>query len=111
MCTCLPKLSKTQLGWHVGLLLTAQNFAARLALEEHQNCPVLNTNETRFTLSMWLTLKSLEMLWGMLHSACDIIQHDPVGGGAMMVWGEKYHTDLCMLDNGALTVVRYKHLK
>ena len=77
----------------VGPVLTAQHHAARLAFaREHQNWqvrhwrPVLFTDESRFTISMWQTWKSLEMPWWTL-CCSNIIQHDRFGGGSVMVWG------------------------
>ncbi|KAJ8332478.1 hypothetical protein SKAU_G00422670 [Synaphobranchus kaupii] len=102
----------------VGLVLTAQHRAARLAFaREHQNWqvrhwrPVLFTDESRFTLS---TCDRRERVWrcrGERYAACNIIQHDRFGGGSVMVWGGislEGRTNLHMLANGTLTAVRYR---
>ena len=78
----------------VGPVLTAQYHGAWLAFaREHQNwqvchwCPVLFTDESRFTLS---TCDGRERVWrrqGEHYAACNIVQHDRFGGGSVMVWG------------------------
>ena len=78
----------------VGVVLTAQHRAGRLAFaREHQDwqirpwCPVLFTDESRFTLS---TCDRRDRVWrrrGERSSACYILQHDRFGGGTVMVWG------------------------
>uniref|UniRef100_A0AAZ3S1P3 Transposase Tc1-like domain-containing protein n=1 Tax=Oncorhynchus tshawytscha TaxID=74940 RepID=A0AAZ3S1P3_ONCTS len=69
----------------VGVVLTAQHRAGRLAFaREHQDwqirhrCPVLFTDESRFTLS---TCDRRDRVWrrrGERSAACNILQHDPV---------------------------------
>ena len=99
-------------------VLTAQHRGARLAFAiEHQNwhvChwrPVLFTDESRFTLS---TCDRRERVWrsqGERYAACNIVQHDRVGGGSVMVWGGismEGRTDLYRLENGSLTAIRYR---
>ncbi|KAJ8348305.1 hypothetical protein SKAU_G00268940 [Synaphobranchus kaupii] len=125
MCMFLTKLSETdhEGGMRarrpvVGPVLTAQHRAARLAFaREHQNwqvrhwCPVLFTDESRFTLS---TCDRRESVWrrrGERYAACNIIQHDWFGGGSVMVWGGislEGRTNLHVLANGTLTAVRYR---
>ena len=102
----------------VGPVLTTQHREARLAFaREHQNwqvrhwCPVLFTDESRFTLS---TCDGRERVWrrqGEHYAACNIVQHDRFGGGSVMVWGGismEGRTDLYWLENGSLTAVRHR---
>ncbi len=106
--------------WHalVGPVLTAWHRGAQLAFAiKHQNWqvrhwhPVLFTDESRFTLS---TCDRRERVWrscGECYAACNIVQHEPFGGGSVMVWGGismERHTDLYRLDNGTLTAIRYR---
>ena len=55
-----------------------------------------------------------EKVWrrsGERYAACNIIQHDWLGGGSVMVWVGRYlegHTDLDVIANGTLTAVRYQ---
>uniref|UniRef100_A0AAZ3PQR2 Transposase Tc1-like domain-containing protein n=1 Tax=Oncorhynchus tshawytscha TaxID=74940 RepID=A0AAZ3PQR2_ONCTS len=75
----------------VGVVLTAQHRAGRFAFaREHQGWqihhwrPVLFTDESRFTLS------TCDKVWrrrGEHSAACNILQHDWIGGGSVMVWG------------------------
>ncbi|KAK3521550.1 hypothetical protein QTP70_013078 [Hemibagrus guttatus] len=102
----------------VGTVLTARHRGARLAFAiEHQNwqvhhwCPVLFTDESRFTLS---TCDRCERVWrsrGEHYAACNIIQHDRFGGGSVMVWegiSMEECTDLYRRDNGTLTAIRHR---
>ncbi|KAI4894176.1 hypothetical protein NFI96_002720 [Prochilodus magdalenae] len=102
----------------VGPVLTGQHRRARLAFAtEHQNWQirhrrlVLFTDESRFHLS---TCDRHDRLWrrrGDYYAACNIIQHDWFGGGSVMVWegiSLEGRTDLYRLDNGTLTVIRYR---
>ena len=97
----------------VGPVLTAQHRAARLAFaREHQDWqvhhwhPVLFTDESRFTIS---TCDRCEIVWrrrGECYAACNIIQHDQLGGGSVLVWGGislEGRTNLYVLVNGTLT--------
>jgi len=77
----------------VGPVLTARHRGAQLAFAiQHQNwqvrhsCPVLFTDESRFTLS---TCDRRERVWrsrGERYAACNIIQHDWFSGGSVIVW-------------------------
>ncbi|KAK3556137.1 hypothetical protein QTP70_005621 [Hemibagrus guttatus] len=102
----------------VGSVLTPQHHGAQLAFAiEHQNwqvrhwCPVLFTDESRFTLS---TCDRRERVWrshGECYAACNIVQKDRFGVGSVMVWGGismEGRTDLYRLDNGTLTAIRYQ---
>uniref|UniRef100_A0A674EIT7 Tc1-like transposase DDE domain-containing protein n=1 Tax=Salmo trutta TaxID=8032 RepID=A0A674EIT7_SALTR len=102
----------------VGVVLTAQHRAGRLAFaREHQDWqirhwrPVLFTDESRFTLS---TCDRRDRVWrrrGERSAACNILQHDRLGGGSVMVWGGISlggHTALHVLARGSLTAIRYR---
>lgn len=102
----------------VGVVLTAQHRAARLAFaREHQDWqirhwrPVLFTDESRFTLS---TCDRRDRVWrrrGERSAACNILQHDRFGSGSVMVWGGISlggRTALHMLARGSLTAIRYR---
>ncbi|KAL0183544.1 hypothetical protein M9458_019240 [Cirrhinus mrigala] len=102
----------------VGVVLTAQHRAGRLAFaREHQDwqirhwCPVLFTDESRFTLS---TCDRRDRVWrrrGERSAACNILQHDRFGSGSGMVWGGislEGHTALHVLARGSLTAIRYQ---
>uniref|UniRef100_A0A8C7QJN8 Tc1-like transposase DDE domain-containing protein n=1 Tax=Oncorhynchus mykiss TaxID=8022 RepID=A0A8C7QJN8_ONCMY len=102
----------------VGVLLTAQHRAGRLAFaREHQDLqicnwrPVLFTDESRFTLS---TCDKCDRVWrrrGERSAACNILQHDRFGGGSVMVWGGISlggRTALHVLARGSLTAIRYR---
>ena len=73
--------------------------------------PLLFTDESRFTLS---TCDRRERVWrsqGECYAACNIVQHDRVGGGSVMVPGVismEGRTDLYRLENGSLTAIRYR---
>ena len=73
---------------------------------------VLFTDESRFTLS---TCDRRARLWrcrGVLYAACNIIVHDWLSSGSVMVWGGpslECCTDLHVTANGTLTAVRYKY--
>ena len=101
----------------MGLVLTSQHHAARLAFAiKHQNwqvchwCPVLFTDESRFKIS---ACDRSERVWGRrgkCYVACNIIQHGRFSGGSVMVWGGiswEGRTNLYMLANCTLTAVRY----
>ncbi|KAI4881850.1 hypothetical protein NFI96_026641 [Prochilodus magdalenae] len=71
----------------MGVVLTAQHRAGRLAFAREHWRPVLFTDESRFYLS---TCDKRGRLWrcrGECYAACNIIQHDWFGGGSVMVWG------------------------
>ncbi|KAL0154107.1 hypothetical protein M9458_050566, partial [Cirrhinus mrigala] len=117
MCMCLLKRSETDsmLRPQVGVVLTAQHRAGRLAFaREHQDWqirhwhPVLFTDESRFTLS------TCDRGWrrrGERSAACNILQHDRFGSGSVMVWGGislEGHTALHVLARGSLTAIRYR---
>ncbi|KAI4883430.1 hypothetical protein NFI96_029838, partial [Prochilodus magdalenae] len=100
----------------IGVVLTAQHRAGRLAIaREHQDWqirhwrPVLFTDESRFTLS---TCDRHDRVWrrrGERSVACNILQHDRFGSGAVMVWGGislEGHTALHVLARGSLTAIR-----
>ncbi|KAI3357960.1 hypothetical protein L3Q82_002952 [Scortum barcoo] len=102
----------------VGVVLTAQHRAGRLAFaREHQDwqirhwCPVLFTDESRFTLS---TCDRRDRVWrrrGERSAACNILQHDRFGSGSVMVWGGISlggRTALHVLARGSLTAIRYR---
>ncbi|KAL0177266.1 hypothetical protein M9458_026160, partial [Cirrhinus mrigala] len=102
----------------VGVVLTAQHHAGRLAFaREHQDWqirhwrPVLFTDERRFTLS---TCDRRDRVWrrrGEHSAACNILQHDRFGSGAVMVWGGislEGRTALHVLARGSLTAIRYR---
>uniref|UniRef100_A0A8C7DLD9 Transposase n=1 Tax=Oncorhynchus kisutch TaxID=8019 RepID=A0A8C7DLD9_ONCKI len=102
----------------VGVVLTAQDRAGRfLFAREHQDwqirhwCPVLFTDESRFTLS---TCDRRDRVWrrrGERSAACNILQHDRFGGGSVMVWGGislGARTALHVLARGSLTAIRYR---
>uniref|UniRef100_A0A673ZYU8 Transposase Tc1-like domain-containing protein n=1 Tax=Salmo trutta TaxID=8032 RepID=A0A673ZYU8_SALTR len=102
----------------VGVVLTAQHRAGHLAFaREHQDwqirhwCPVLFTDESRFTLS---TCDRRDRVWrrrGERSAACNILQHDQFGGGSLMVWGGISfggRTALHVLARGSLTAIRYR---
>ncbi|KAL0188081.1 hypothetical protein M9458_015180, partial [Cirrhinus mrigala] len=99
----------------VGVVLTAQHRAERLAFaREDQDwqirhwCPVLFTDESRFTLS------TCDRVWrrcGERSAACNILQHDRFGSGSLMVWGGislEGRTALHVLTRGSLTAIRYR---
>uniref|UniRef100_A0A674EK36 Transposase Tc1-like domain-containing protein n=1 Tax=Salmo trutta TaxID=8032 RepID=A0A674EK36_SALTR len=103
---------------HVGVVLTAQHHAGRLAFaREHKDWqihhwrPVLFTDESRFTLS---TCDRRDTVWrrrGERSAACNILQHDRFGGGSVMVWGGISlggRTALHVLARGSLTAIRYR---
>uniref|UniRef100_A0A8C4TJ22 Transposase n=1 Tax=Erpetoichthys calabaricus TaxID=27687 RepID=A0A8C4TJ22_ERPCA len=102
----------------VGPVLTVWHHGAQLAFAmEHQNwqvhhwCPVLFTDESRFTLSTCDRRQRVLRSHGECYAACNIVQHDQFGGGSVMVWGGismEGHTDLYRLDNGTLTAIRYQ---
>ena len=88
-----------------GPVLTAQHRGAQLIFaREHQKwkvhhgCPVLSTDESRFTLS---TCDRCGRVWrrqGERDPACSIVQRDRFDGGSVMVWGGvsvEGHTDWC----------------
>jgi len=123
ICMFLLKLPKTDEGGlrarhqQVGLVLTAQHCAGRLAFaREHQDWQichwrlVLFTDENRFTLS---TCDRYDRVWrrrGERSAACNTLQHDRFGGGSVMVWGSislEGRTALHVLARGTLTAIRY----
>ena len=94
-------------------VLTAQHPGARLAFpREHKNwqvshwCPVQPCpDERRFSLT---TCDGCERLWRR-EGECG--QHERSGGSSVMVWGGismEGRTDLCRLENGSLTAIRYQ---
>ncbi|KAI4901847.1 hypothetical protein NFI96_010436 [Prochilodus magdalenae] len=97
----------------MGVVLTAQHRAGRLAFaREHQDwqirhwCPVLFTDESRFTLS---TCDRRDRVWrrrGERSAACNILQHDRFGSGSVMVWSGR--TALHVLVRVSLTAIRYR---
>ena len=99
----------------VGPVLTAQHCGARLAFaREHQNwqvrhwCPVLFTDESRFTPVMDVK-KSGEDKENAKLPATSFSMTD--GGGSVMVLGGismEGRTDLYCLENGSLTSIRYR---
>uniref|UniRef100_A0A8C7TIE1 Tc1-like transposase DDE domain-containing protein n=1 Tax=Oncorhynchus mykiss TaxID=8022 RepID=A0A8C7TIE1_ONCMY len=102
----------------VGVVLTAQHRAGRLAFaREHQDwqirhwCPVLFTDESRFTLN---TCDRRDRVWrrrGERSAACNILQHDRFGGGPVIVWDGISlggRTALHVLTRGSLTAIRYR---
>uniref|UniRef100_A0AAR2KAC6 Transposase Tc1-like domain-containing protein n=1 Tax=Pygocentrus nattereri TaxID=42514 RepID=A0AAR2KAC6_PYGNA len=97
----------------MGVVLTVQHHAGRLAFaREHQDwqihhwCPVLFTDESRFTLS------TCDRVWrrrGERSAACNIL--DRFGSGSVMVWGGislEGRTALHVLARGSLTAIRYQ---
>ncbi len=94
-------------------VLTVQYHAARLAFaREHQIhhwCPVLYTDENRFTLS---TCDRCESVWrcrGECYGVCNFFQHEWFGSGSVMVCGGislEGCTDLHVLANSTFTAVR-----
>uniref|UniRef100_A0A8C7DVR4 Tc1-like transposase DDE domain-containing protein n=1 Tax=Oncorhynchus kisutch TaxID=8019 RepID=A0A8C7DVR4_ONCKI len=98
----------------VGVVLTAQHRAGRLAFaREHQDWQILTgallfTDESRFTLS------TCDRVWrrrGERSAACNILQHDRFGGGSVMVWGGISlggRTALHVLARGSLAAIRYR---
>ena len=102
----------------VGPVLTAQNNAARLAFtRDHQNWqvrhwrPVLFTDEGRFTMSTWDRRERVWRCRGECYVACNIILHDRLGSGSVMVWGGisfEGRTDLHVIANRTLTAFRYR---
>uniref|UniRef100_A0A3B4DMX9 Tc1-like transposase DDE domain-containing protein n=1 Tax=Pygocentrus nattereri TaxID=42514 RepID=A0A3B4DMX9_PYGNA len=102
----------------MGVLLKAQHHAGCLEFaREHQDwqicnwCPVIFTDESRFTLS---TCDRRDRVWrrrGERSAACNILQHDRFGSGSVMVWGGislEGHTALHVLARGSLTAIRYR---
>ncbi len=83
----------------LGPVLTTQHHAARLAFARESNwqvchwCPVLFTDESRFTVS---TCDRHERVW-KCYAACNIIQHDQFGVGSMMVLGGIFLESLTVL--------------
>lgn len=79
----------------VGVALTAKRHTGRLAFaREHQDWqihhwhPVIFADESRFTLS---TCDRRGRVWsccGECSAACNIHQHDRVGSGSVIVWGD-----------------------
>ncbi|KAL0154165.1 hypothetical protein M9458_050523 [Cirrhinus mrigala] len=121
MCMCLLKRSETDSMRVVGVVLTAQHRAGRLAFaREHQDWqihhwrPVLFTGESRFTLSTCDRRDQRDGVWrrrGERSAACNILQHDRFGSGSVMVWGGislEGRTALHVLARGSLTAVRYR---
>ncbi|KAI4897128.1 hypothetical protein NFI96_010323 [Prochilodus magdalenae] len=101
----------------MGVVLTAQHHAGHLAFaREHQDwqirhwCPVLFTDESRFTLS---TCNRRHRVWRCRRersAACNILQHDRFGSGSVMVWGGislEGRTARHVLARGSLTAIRY----
>ncbi|KAI4888248.1 hypothetical protein NFI96_009781, partial [Prochilodus magdalenae] len=99
----------------MGVVLTAQHRAGRLAFaREHQDwqirhwCPVLFTDESRFTLS------TCDRVWrrrGERSAACNILQHDRLGSGSVMVWGGvslEGRTAPHVLARDSLAAIRYR---
>lgn len=102
----------------VGPALIAQHRQLNLYLtSEHQNwqlcnwCPVLLTDESRFTLS---TCDKCEICWrhhAGCYAACNIIEHDWFGSGSVVSLGGTFlqgDRDLSVLANIIMTAARYQ---
>ncbi len=95
----------------VGPVLTARHCGARLAFTiECQNWqilhwrPVLFTDENRFILSTCDSCDRVGGSRGERYAACNIVKHDLLRGGSVMVWGGIYMegcTDIYRLDQGS----------
>lgn len=73
--------------------------------------PVLFSDESRFHVS---TCDRRVRVWrrqGERHAECNIVQHDPFGGGSTMVWGGvslEGRTELIIIRRGTMTAQRYR---
>ncbi|KAI4894556.1 hypothetical protein NFI96_004455 [Prochilodus magdalenae] len=102
----------------IGVVLTVQHRAGRLSFARelqdwqiHHWCPVLFTDESRFTQS---TCDRRHRVWrcrGERSAACNILQHERFGSGSVMLWGGiclEGRTALHVLARGILTAIGYR---
>lgn len=98
--------------------LTPHHRIERLEFaREHQDWqlrhwqPVLFSDESRFHVS---TCDRRVRVWrrrGERYAQCNIVQHDPFGGGSIMVWGGVSldgRTELIPIRRGTMTAQRYR---